>query len=85
MLRRTCTVALVPDRQPHEVLASNLHRLMFEQNRTLEEVASAAGLSLEQLQAICAGELDPELDVVKRIAHAVGVTASTLIAEPNYN
>ncbi|EDM78364.1 hypothetical protein PPSIR1_05931 [Plesiocystis pacifica SIR-1] len=67
------------------MLAANLHRFAFEQNLTLEAVALAAGISLERLQAICAGEFDPDLDLVHRIAHAVGVTSSELLAEPNYN
>ena len=39
----------------------------------------------EQLQAICAGDLDPDLDLVYRLARAVGVTGSELITEPTYN
>jgi len=75
----------VPGRQAHEVLATNLHRLAFEQNLTFEAIARSAGITLEQLQAICAGEFDPDLDLVDRIAQAVGVTSSELIAEPEYN
>ena len=78
-------MSLVPGRQAHEVLAANLHRLVFEQNLTLEAVARSADITLEQLQAICAGEFDPDLDLVDRIAQAVGVTSSELIAEPEYN
>lgn len=79
------TVRPVTERRAYEVLASNLHRLMFEQGLTLEAVARATGISVEQLQAICSGEFDPELEIVDRIAQAVGVTASELIAEPDYN
>ncbi|WP_106392533.1 helix-turn-helix transcriptional regulator [Enhygromyxa salina] len=73
------------ERRGYEVLASNLHRLVFERGTTLDEVARAAGITREQLDAICTGEIDPDLDVVYRIAQAVGVTGSELIAEPNYN
>jgi transcriptional regulator with XRE-family HTH domain len=75
----------VPGRQAHEVLAANLHRLVFEQGLTFEAVARSAGITLERLQEICAGEFDPDLDLVDRIAQAVGVTSSELIAEPDYN
>jgi transcriptional regulator with XRE-family HTH domain len=75
----------VTERRGFEVLASNLHRLVFERGTTLDEVARAAGLTREQLDAICAGEFDPDLEVVYRIAHAVGVSASELIAEPEYH
>jgi transcriptional regulator with XRE-family HTH domain len=75
----------VTERRAYEVLASNLHRLVFERGITLEDVAHSAGISVERLQAICSGEFDPDLDLVDRIAQAVGVTASELIAEREYN
>jgi DNA-binding XRE family transcriptional regulator len=79
------TVSHVTRRHSYEVLASNLHRLVFERGVTLEDVARAAGISLERLQAICTGEFDPDLDLVDRIAQAVGVTASELLTETEYN
>ncbi|WP_106088550.1 helix-turn-helix transcriptional regulator [Enhygromyxa salina] len=75
----------VPSVGDYEVLSTNLHRLTFEQNLTLEEVARRAGITLEQLEAICSGEVDPVLDLVDLIAKAVGVTASELLAEPDFN
>lgn len=72
-------------RHSYEVLASNLHRLVFERGVTLEDVARAAGISLERLHAIFTGEFDPDLDLVDRIAQAVGVTASELLTETGYN
>lgn len=73
------------DRRGFEVLASNLHRLAFEQSLTLDAIALAAGITSAQLHAILAGELDPDLETVDRIAKALGVTASELIDEPVYN
>lgn len=73
------------ERRGYEILASNLHRLVFERGTTLDEIARAAGLTREQLDAICSGEFDPELDVVYQIAAALEVTASQLLAEPEYN
>lgn len=73
------------DRRGFEVLASNLHRLAFEQSLTLDAIALAAGITSAQLHAILAGELDPDLEIVDRIAKALGVTASELIDEPVYN
>ncbi len=73
------------DRRGFEVLASNLHRLAFEQSLTLDAIAHAAGITAAQLQAILSGELDPELELLDRIAKALGVTASELIDEPTYN
>lgn len=73
------------DNEPHEALAANLHRIAFTRDIPLESVARAVGISLDELQAICTGELDPDLDVVTRIAEAVGVRLSELFAEPTYN
>jgi transcriptional regulator with XRE-family HTH domain len=78
-------LALVTDRRGYEVLAANLHRLAFERGLTLDDIARAVGISLEQLQAILTGEFDPELELVNRIGLAVGVTASELIADHEYN
>jgi transcriptional regulator with XRE-family HTH domain len=75
----------VTDRRGYEVLAANLHRLAFEQGLTLEAVASAVGISLERLQAILTGEFDPDLELVNRIGQTLGVTASELITDHEYN
>ena len=73
------------ERRAYEILAANLHRLILAQDLTLETVARAAGIPPDRLHAICRGEFDPDLELVDRIAQAVGVTASELIAEPDYN
>ena len=83
--REQCTLANVTDRRAFEVLAANLHRLAFEQGLTLAAIAQAVGISLERLQAILTGEFDPDLDLVNRIGLAVGVTASELITDHEYN
>jgi DNA-binding phage protein len=80
-----CTLALVTDRRGYEVLATNLHRLAFEQGLTLEMIAQAAGITVERLQAILTGEFDPDLELVDRIAKALGITAAALITDPGYN
>jgi DNA-binding phage protein len=79
------TVVLVIDIEPHEALAANLHRIAFTKGLPLESVARSAGISLDELRAICTGEIDPDLEVVTRIAQAVGVRLSELFAEPTYN
>ncbi|EDM79556.1 hypothetical protein PPSIR1_21049 [Plesiocystis pacifica SIR-1] len=72
-------------RPAYEVLASNLHRLSFEQNLTLDDVAAKVGITREHLEGICKGEIDPDLDLVSLIAEAVGTTAPELLTEPNYH
>jgi transcriptional regulator with XRE-family HTH domain len=76
---------VVADNEPHEALAANLHRIAFTRGITLESVARSVGISLEELLAICTGEVDPDLAVVTRIAQALGVRPSDLFAEPTYN
>jgi DNA-binding XRE family transcriptional regulator len=75
----------VTDVEPHEALASNLHRIAFTRGITLESVAHSVDISLDELLAICTGEVDPDLDVVTRIAQVVGVRLSELFADPMYN
>ena len=57
-------------RRPYETLAANVQRL-----------AHLQGLSLDAV----AGTFDPDLELVDRLAQAVGVTASELITEPEFN
>jgi DNA-binding XRE family transcriptional regulator len=59
--------------------------LVLMRDISLETVARTLGISLVELLAICTGELDPDLEVVTRIAEAVGVKLSELFAEPTYN
>jgi transcriptional regulator with XRE-family HTH domain len=75
----------VTEIEPHEALAANLHRIAFVRGIALESVACSAGISLNDLLAICTGEVDPDLGVVTRIAQAIGVRLSELFAEPTYN
>jgi transcriptional regulator with XRE-family HTH domain len=75
----------VTEVEPHEALAANLHRIAFAKGIPLESVAHSVGISLDELLAICTGEVDPDLEVITRIAQAVGVRLSELLAEPTYN
>jgi DNA-binding phage protein len=76
---------VVTEIEPHEALAANLHRIAFEKGIPLESVARSAGISLDDLLAICSGEFDPDLDVITRIAQALGIRLSELLADPMYN
>jgi transcriptional regulator with XRE-family HTH domain len=60
-------------------------RRAYEDLASLDAIARAAGISVDRLHAILAGDFDPDLELVDRIAQALGVTASELIAEPDYN
>lgn len=75
----------VTDTEPHEALAANLHRIAFVRGIPLESVARSVGISLDELLAICTGDVDPDLGVVTRIAQAIGVRLSELFTEPTFN
>lgn len=72
-------------RPPNEVVEANVRRYALAKQMPLDAVARASGISTERLLAIFRGDFDPELDVIGRIAEALGVTASDLLAEPEFN
>lgn len=52
---------------------------------TLQQVAEAAGLTLEELEGIFSGEVDPGLDLVARIADVFELTVPEILTEPDYH
>ena len=60
------------------------NRLRFaiaRSGRTIEQVATKAGLSDATLRRILEGQLEPDVDDVVRLAAAVGVTVASLLGE----
>ena len=51
----------------------------------LDAVARASGISTERLLAIFTGDYDPDLELLGKIAESLGVTASDLLTEPDFN
>ena len=72
-------------RAPNEVVEANVRRHALAKQMPLDAVAGASGISTERLLAIFRGEFDPDLGLVGRIAEVLGVTASDLLAEPDFN
>jgi transcriptional regulator with XRE-family HTH domain len=72
-------------RAPNEIVEANVRRYAQAKSMPLDAVARASGISTERLLAIFRGDFDPDLGLVGRIAEALGVTASDLLAEPDYN
>ena len=73
------------DVELHRILSANIHRIALTKGIPLESVARAVGITLDELLAICSGELDPDVDVVLRIAKALGVRPGDLFVDPMPN
>lgn len=69
----------------HEVIEANLRREAYVRGMSLDEIASASGISIERLLAIFSGDWSPDLQLVGRIAESVGLTAAELLTEPELN
>jgi transcriptional regulator with XRE-family HTH domain len=69
----------------HELVEANVRRIALEKSISLDAVARASGITTARLLAIFSGAFDPDLELVGRIADALGVTASDLVAEPDFN
>lgn len=69
------------ERPAHELLTLNLRRLTELGQVPLTVVADKAGIDRKELFAAMAGEFDPELGWLNRLADAVGVELSELFRE----
>lgn len=73
------------ERAPNEVVEANVCRYALAKQMSLDAVASASGISLKHLTAIFRGTRDPDLGLIGQIAEVLGVSASDLLAEPDFN
>jgi len=55
--------------------------LMAEKSVTQKELAKVTGISESSISRYLSGELEPRMDILSNISHALGVTASYLIGE----
>ncbi|WP_086001225.1 helix-turn-helix domain-containing protein [Plesiocystis pacifica] len=75
-------MANVDELSAHDLLTENLRRLTQLGGIPLTVVADRAGINRRELFAVMAGEIDPDLDWLCRLAAGVGVPLSTLFLEP---
>lgn len=68
-----------------EVIEANIRRHALARRMSLDEVAQASSISTARLLAILDGTFDPDLQMLGRIAEAMGVTAADLLEEPKLN
>jgi transcriptional regulator with XRE-family HTH domain len=84
-LATRCNVSLVPTRPLHELLAWNVRRLAHAQGIPLATLAATIGITAAQLDAIFTGEFDPDLDLLNKIANALGVGVGDILADTKLN
>ena len=77
--------AVVPNRPLHELLAWNVRRLTHAQSIPLATLAATIGISPERLDAIFTGEFDPDLNLLNKIANALGVGVADILADTKLN
>lgn len=64
------------------VLAANLERLLAEKRMEKKDLASKARMPASSISRYLAKKQSATIDVVERLANALGVGAAELIAEP---
>ena len=64
-----------------ETFGQNVRRIRLEKKLTIEGLATDVGLSYSYMGQLQRGERNPTLDVVERIAKALGVKAIELFRE----
>ena len=62
-------------------IGGRIRRIRMRQNRTLEEIANASGLTRGMITKVENGKATPAVKTLVRIADALGVAASTLLEE----
>jgi len=67
----------------HMPFAQRLHDLRLKNGLTQQKLAERVEMSVLQIRRYESGRAQPTLDVIKRLAVTLGVTADELIFEPN--
>ena len=65
-------------------IASNIQAWRLSKKQPVTALAERAGLPVESLEAIEAGELDPSASVLETLASAIGVPVSWLYGDPEH-
>ena len=69
--------------KPFLHLSLNVWSLRVARGLTQQQLADAAGMKQPRIATIERDETNPTLETISRIAYALGVTASRLLAEPD--
>jgi transcriptional regulator with XRE-family HTH domain len=65
-------------------IASNIQAWRLSRKQSVMALAERAGLPVESLEAIEAGELDPSSSTLETLASAIGVPVSWLYGDPEH-
>lgn len=65
-------------------IASNIQAWRLSKRQPVTALAERAGLPVESLEAIEAGELDPSASTLETLASAIGVPVSWLYGDPGH-
>jgi transcriptional regulator with XRE-family HTH domain len=60
-------------------LAEQIRELREDEGLDEDDLATAAGITVEKLRALEAGKRDPDYDLMIALAHGLGGTPSTII------
>ncbi len=74
--------AIAWDVDPPFILAENVYRLRGERGLSQAELAREIGVAQPRIAEIEAGRSNPRLRTLARIAHALGVGLTELLADP---
>ena len=69
----------------YEMLTINVRRLTELKRMPLTVLADRAGISRRELFAVMAGEVDPDVEWIRRLAEALGVTMADLFLVEEYS
>lgn len=69
--------------EPSLTLALNISRLRRERGMSQKQLATAAGMKQPKIAQIERGDANPELRTIGRLAHALNVSASSLLRDPH--
>jgi transcriptional regulator with XRE-family HTH domain len=88
MTDHACADPAPPERNPPPLgdfssdIGDRLRALMAHQGRSLEKLAEYTGLGQRKIDAVASGDVPPSINLLWRIANALGVPLGSLISAP---
>ena len=81
---RTVAPALLNQYHPAMSIASNIQAWRLSKKQSVAAVAQRAGLAMESLEAIEAGDIDPPASALESLASALGIPVAWLHGDPEH-
>ena len=83
-LRGTVAPAILNQYHPAMSIASNIQAWRLTKKQSVAALAEKAGLQVDALEALEAGELDPPASALETLAAALGIPAAWLYGDPEH-